>query len=136
MQTYSTLATTRPSKKRRERSKTYPAEVAELADAHDSKSCSFGSVGSIPTFGTWKQLRSTYDDLDWHSNYASLTVEFLPHSPVGRVLEFQIGAGSQFLNPIIRCLFCPMKAVLHKLALMRSEERRVGKECRSRWSPY
>jgi len=24
----------------------------------------------------------------------------------------------------------------HEAALMRSEERRVGKECRSRWSPY
>ena len=23
-----------------------------------------------------------------------------------------------------------------KIALLRSEERRVGKECRSRWSPY
>ena len=26
--------------------------------------------------------------------------------------------------------------VLHKNNLNRSEERRVGKECRSRWSPY
>ena len=25
---------------------------------------------------------------------------------------------------------------LDKMALKRSEERRVGKECRSRWSPY
>ena len=25
---------------------------------------------------------------------------------------------------------------VEKLALLRSEERRVGKECRSRWSPY
>ena len=25
---------------------------------------------------------------------------------------------------------------LEKLSLTRSEERRVGKECRSRWSPY
>ena len=25
---------------------------------------------------------------------------------------------------------------LHKAAEIRSEERRVGKECRSRWSPY
>ena len=25
---------------------------------------------------------------------------------------------------------------LYKKALKRSEERRVGKECRSRWSPY
>ena len=28
------------------------------------------------------------------------------------------------------------KVTLHWLALLRSEERRVGKECRSRWSPY
>ena len=28
-----------------------------------------------------------------------------------------------------------LKAFLH-LRLLRSEERRVGKECRSRWSPY
>ena len=27
-------------------------------------------------------------------------------------------------------------AVLEYLKAMRSEERRVGKECRSRWSPY
>ena len=27
-------------------------------------------------------------------------------------------------------------AITFKIALMRSEERRVGKECRSRWSPY
>ena len=27
-------------------------------------------------------------------------------------------------------------AVLYTAAIWRSEERRVGKECRSRWSPY
>ena len=30
----------------------------------------------------------------------------------------------------------PMHAVIHEGVLYRSEERRVGKECRSRWSPY
>ena len=30
----------------------------------------------------------------------------------------------------------PMSDVVAKLKLARSEERRVGKECRSRWSPY
>src|SRR2546429_9370804 len=30
------------------------------------------------------------------------------------------------------CLFCACNVVIQK----RSEERRVGKECRSRWSPY
>ena len=29
-----------------------------------------------------------------------------------------------------------LKATLISFALLRSEERRVGKECRSRWSPY
>ena len=29
-----------------------------------------------------------------------------------------------------------MTEYLHKYAKNRSEERRVGKECRSRWSPY
>ena len=30
----------------------------------------------------------------------------------------------------------PIVAVDYSLHLTRSEERRVGKECRSRWSPY
>src|SRR5258707_8203730 len=30
----------------------------------------------------------------------------------------------------------PLVALLASLASVRSEERRVGKECRSRWSPY
>ena len=29
-----------------------------------------------------------------------------------------------------------MSELLKKTVLVRSEERRVGKECRSRWSPY
>src|SRR3989454_9195469 len=39
------------------------------------------------------------------------------------------------VNPDHVPMACPRLA-LPKLALMRSEERRVGKECRSRWSPY
>ena len=30
----------------------------------------------------------------------------------------------------------PLRAVEATIAFQRSEERRVGKECRSRWSPY
>ena len=29
-----------------------------------------------------------------------------------------------------------LRDLLDKIKLVRSEERRVGKECRSRWSPY
>ena len=32
--------------------------------------------------------------------------------------------------------FADAEAVMHLTQLVRSEERRVGKECRSRWSPY
>ena len=30
----------------------------------------------------------------------------------------------------------PFDGRVHEAAMHRSEERRVGKECRSRWSPY
>ena len=29
-----------------------------------------------------------------------------------------------------------LRCITREVALLRSEERRVGKECRSRWSPY
>ena len=35
-----------------------------------------------------------------------------------------------------RWLFKPVTLLLLLLLAWRSEERRVGKECRSRWSPY
>ena len=41
-------------------------------------------------------------------------------------LFFPLSAGAQYRNPILYA----------DVPDMRSEERRVGKECRSRWSPY
>ena len=37
---------------------------------------------------------------------------------------------------MIQVLGKRMEAKIEKMQEMRSEERRVGKECRSRWSPY
>ena len=37
---------------------------------------------------------------------------------------------------MIQDLGIRMEAKIEKMQEMRSEERRVGKECRSRWSPY
>ena len=37
---------------------------------------------------------------------------------------------------ILEIVFNSRKFDLNDNVLMRSEERRVGKECRSRWSPY
>src|SRR3989454_7075897 len=44
------------------------------------------------------------------------------------VRELAVGAGAAVVFPVYR--LCP------KARYPRSEERRVGKECRSRWSPY
>ena len=41
--------------------------------------------------------------------------------------EFVLRCSSKEIHEIVR---------RHGLTLLRSEERRVGKECRSRWSPY
>src|SRR3712207_9283734 len=35
-----------------------------------------------------------------------------------------------------QCLLTAAVQNMKKIAMVRSEERRVGKECRSRWSPY
>ena len=43
--------------------------------------------------------------------------------------------GENFNNSLFTCLGIPMYAI-REVAKVRSEERRVGKECRSRWSPY
>src|SRR5258708_33108136 len=43
---------------------------------------------------------------------------------------------AQFLGPVMLCPACSREISLPEGAHCRSEERRVGKECRSRWSPY
>ena len=60
---------------------------------------------------------------------------------------FAIIIGAIFVNNVVLAQFlgiCPFLGVSSKVetslgmgaAVTRSEERRVGKECRSRWSPY
>ena len=53
------------------------------------------------------------------SGFASLTIENIIMILVGLVL-----------------LYLAIAKDYEPLLLLRSEERRVGKECRSRWSPY
>src|ERR1035441_222231 len=76
------------------------------------------------------------------------TLLFWPAGVIGQYLPFLIalfvvGCGSSILetacNPFM-AQFGPAETSEQRLnfaqALNRSEERRVGKECRSRWSPY
>ena len=56
---------------------------------------------------------------------------------IGRTDEsFEGGVPISWSNSGLTFCFCGDRAVLHFGEYLRSEERRVGKECRSRWSPY
>src|SRR2546429_50471 len=56
-------------------------------------------------------------------------------------IRAQIGALRQIKSPgeiafLKQAIDLSLDSHLEAMKLMRSEERRVGKECRSRWSPY
>ena len=50
-------------------------------------------------------------------------------------IDFKIDYSAELMN-VLKQDFFPRDISLIKKFLTRSEERRVGKECRSRWSPY
>src|SRR3989440_12378153 len=70
--------------------------------------------------------------------------EFLPISSTGHLLiaEQWLGERSELFNVVIQSgailalVLIYWRRLLNLLTRLRSEERRVGKECRSRWSPY
>ena len=49
----------------------------------------------------------------------------------GKNQVLELGIANKTLSAIVNCV-----RSIPFIILMRSEERRVGKECRSRWSPY
>jgi len=57
---------------------------------------------------------------------------------VAGVTEVLLGGGSDVEHFIVAhpLTICDVVGVLVGIGLGRSEERRVGKECRSRWTPY
>ena len=64
----------------------------------------------------------------WHER--ARTLSFRTQAFIdGRYLDAASGATFDTINPATGKL-------LARVAAGRSEERRVGKECRSRWSPY
>src|SRR5574340_1133455 len=65
-----------------------------------------------------------------HGLYAGLAIGIVGGSAVGFALYFGL------LRIPVRHFFSATNWMLVLLAAGRSEERRVGKECRSRWSPY
>src|SRR2546430_5928036 len=102
-------------------------------------------------FRAWESVffssrrRHTRFDCDWSSDVCSsdlIAVAHTLYAPREVVLwnwrrivllgiSLSIAVGSQFSMIVVVPL-----ALAFLLYVARSEERRVGKECRSRWSPY
>ena len=53
-----------------------------------------------------------------------------------QVLVRILGSNNVYYHPPVNLKISYPAIVYEKTQLTRSEERRVGKECRSRWSPY
>src|SRR2546427_5717482 len=69
--------------------------------------------------------RHTRFDCDWSSDVCSSDLRALGDC-----------APAETANALAALLDDPDQQVREETRLARSEERRVGKECRSRWSPY
>ena len=52
-----------------------------------------------------------------------------------RMYHFNVAYG-QLIGMLLLSLICYQFTIVGEGVYIRSEERRVGKECRSRWSPY
>src|SRR2546430_7170503 len=88
--------------------------------------------------------RHTRFDCDWSSDVCSSDLRLLAemdavivHSEHGaRRLQEDFGVPGERIRVIPHGAFDYLTKQDDEMPLPRSEERRVGKECRSRWSPY
>src|SRR2546430_2023499 len=109
------------------------------------EACVYGTLDFVVFFSS--RGRHTRFDCDWSSDVCSSDLDSSlssvpPVCPKPRPESFATaspreaasGANTRVtpsLTPPVECL-----STLGRLTRERSEERRVGKECRSRWSPY
>src|SRR2546430_13718898 len=83
--------------------------------------------------------RHTRFDCDWSSDVCSSDLHLGHHELVFvfTALREEVAAGVHEIARAIELTDVPGRFAAHAIdATHRSEERRVGKECRSRWSPY
>ena len=86
--------------------------------------------------------RYAYEEADHASRFAELLGEVVTDSTKKNLMmraEAECGACSGKMDLAKKAKALNLDAIhdtVHEMAKDRSEERRVGKECRSRWSPY
>src|SRR3712207_8537881 len=92
------------------------------------------NVSMVSFFFFSSRRRHTRYWRDWSSDVCSSDLEEnIPGQWLGSTCHFSIQRGNYFPSPCIRSGLDQQHVVG---VMLRSEERRVGKECRSRWSPY
>ena len=92
------------------------------------------SALSTPTPGTLPQLLGTSRPLSWINTAYPFAAAYLL---TGGGVDMALLVGTVFFLVPYNLLMYGVNDVFdHESDLRRSEERRVGKECRSRWSPY
>src|SRR5688572_21192947 len=115
--------------------------------------------GHLPTTGAMvdrycdgaKRLQFTHEriDVEGHGTGCTLASAMAANLCLGKTLDTACEAATDYVHGALRHAFRPGRSevavlnhfwqlVRHEIATAssRSEERRVGKECRSRWSPY
>src|SRR5256885_584844 len=97
--------------------------------------------GEILFFFFSSRRRHTRLQGDWSSDVCSSDLPgFSPAENLGRYnlgpLLPPVLCSARAFSPAFPMSSPPLSIGPHALANRRSEERRVGKECRSRWSPY
>ena len=95
-----------------------------------------GGVGSVLLFGEsyppWNLVSPSLFSLLWNNGYLLVrVVSYFHYRRFARVVKMPNPPVVQKRDPRTFPRFA-----LKKVLACRSEERRVGKECRSRWSPY
>src|SRR3989442_15659430 len=88
------------------------------------------SAGTVRNEGSAQKARDHSKYEAWLQKQVRHELLMLPYYSVFDNLEYRIDGDRVILSGQV------MRPVLKSDAENRSEERRVGKECRSRWSPY
>src|SRR3712207_8023471 len=73
---------------------------------------------------------------DWSSDVCSSDLETQKPAMEPIKEEITIDDFDKIDLRVVKVISCEPVKKANKLLKLRSEERRVGKECRSRWSPY
>src|SRR5256886_8100613 len=101
------------------------------------------SICSVVVFFFSSRRRHTRFDCDWSSDVCSSDLiggrafSALGLSPAVALLVGEIARGAERTGALGSALHVGCDRLFEQLLRApRSEERRVGKECRSRWSPY